>query len=257
MDNAGPTPAEPLPPNLFLAQPKNAERLAGKTRRVRGHYEAAVLLMLMLLSCCLFLNLQSLRGLYEWSTLHDSGQTTQGVVISQREQGSGHSRTFFLTYRYTAPFKGQPTELTNEEQVGQIFYEQHPPGSRLAVRYQTAAPGLSSVSWTAEWPSEAVQWAALFGLGLLAVLGVLVWRVRAGLRLQDQGQIILGEVVANKVEQSRGTRQIKLTYRFATPEGAWIEGRETIIRDGLPKEPLPAGTPVAVIYDSPRIFQLL
>lgn len=257
MQSAAPSPHQPLPPDLFLAQPRNADRLAGTTRRVRGHYESAVLLMLMLLSCCLFLNLQSLRSLREWFSMRDQGQTTLGVVINRHEQGAGHSKTFFLTYRYSAPYQGRLIEQINEEQVGQIFYEQHPPGSQLAVRYQTEAPGISSVSWSAEWPTEAVQWAVVFGLGLLALLAVLIWRVRAGLKLQDHGQIIIGAVVASTVQPVKGSRQIKLTYRFPAPDGATIEGRETIQRDDLPKEPLPAGTPVAVIYVSPRIFQLL
>ena len=257
MINSNPALSETLPPNLFLAQPKNAERLAGATRRVRGRYEAGILLMLILLSCCLLSNQNIFRASQRWVELRDHGQDTPGVVTDLATEGVGRSATYWVSYRFTAIWNDQPTEHNSRQAFTR---EDEPPlkiGDPVPVRYLKGDPWVSSISWKPALTNGEI-WNLIIVLTMLVgLLSVLVWRAWALLRLRGAARLIIGEVVESRIKPMKSERQLWLKYRFRTPDAHEIVATETVTRGGLPEQPLPPGTPVAVIYASRKIYQLL
>jgi hypothetical protein len=257
MINSDPSLSGTLPPNLFLAQPKNAERLAGSTRRVRGRYEAGILLMLILLSCCLLSNRSLFGSTQRWIALRDHGQDAPGVVTDLATEGAGRSATYWVSYRFTAIQNDQPAEQNGRQAFTREDYPPLKVGDPVPVRYLKGDPRVSSISWRPALTSGEIWTLVVVLAMLLGVLGVLAWRVWAVLRLRGDAQLVIGEVVESRIKPVKSERQLWLKYRFRTPDTQEIVATETVTRGDLPERPLPPGTPVAVIYASPRIYQLL
>ena len=79
----------------------------------------------------------------EWQTsnlLRTTGVTTEAVVISRRIDADSEGDTYYVTYRYRVPVKGDQMQLTHEESVGHDLYQELSPESRVTVRYSATNP---------------------------------------------------------------------------------------------------------------------
>ncbi|MGF1507428.1 MAG: hypothetical protein GYB64_15590 [Chloroflexi bacterium] len=113
-------------------------------------------------------------------------------------------------------------------------------------------------------PTPQQAFAVLIGLGVVSALAVFAFgglNAQKAARLQARGQLVRGEVVKaegrHRVDRDHGVYVLCLTYRFAL-HGKTLTGYAERIRDDLRDETLPeAGTPVAVMVSSKRLYRVL
>ena len=79
----------------------------------------------------------------EWQTstlLQTTGVTTEAVVISRRIREDSDGDSYYVTYGYRVPIKGDQMQLTHEESVSQALYQALAPESQVTVRYSSTTP---------------------------------------------------------------------------------------------------------------------
>jgi len=162
----------------------------------------------------------------EWQTsnlLRTTGLTTEAVVISRRIDEDFEGDTYYVTYRYRVPIKGDQMQLTHEESVSHDIYQELPPESPVLVRYSATNPDVVRL----EGRSRTFEVILLTGMMLCGGLFVLigVWLIysgwqgayRAGL-LARRGELTTGRVTHCWLEtDSDGDREYFVAYRFAAP----------------------------------------
>lgn len=162
----------------------------------------------------------------EWQTanlLRTTGVTTEAVVVSRRIDEDSEGDTYYVTYRYWVPIKGDQMALTHEESVGHDRYQELPLESTLPVRYSATDPTLVRL----EGRSRTLEIVLLSCMLLMGALFVAIgaWLVyssgqgifRAQL-LVRRGQLAAGRVTHCWVKtDSDGDREYCVGYRFAPP----------------------------------------
>jgi hypothetical protein len=162
----------------------------------------------------------------EWQTanlLRTTGVTTEAVVISRRIDEDSDGDTYYVTYRYRVPIKGDQMPLTHEESVNHDMYQALSPESRVLVRYSATNPEVVRLEGRSR-TFEAVLLTCfmLFG-GLFVLIGV--WLVysswqgiyKAGL-LARRGELTTGRVTDCWLEtDSDGDKEYCVAFRFAVP----------------------------------------
>lgn len=162
----------------------------------------------------------------EWQTanlLRDTGVTTEAVVISRRIKEDSDGDSYYVTYGYRVPIKGDQMQLTHEESVSVDLYQELVPESRVTVRYSNTNPDIVRL----EGRSRVFETVLLTGFGLFGVLFVLVggWLVRSSWRelhqarlLARHGQLAIGQVTERWIEtDSDGDKEYCVAFRFAEP----------------------------------------
>jgi hypothetical protein len=253
-----------LPPNLYLAKPQNADVLAGRSRRVHGHYQVAILLTLLriafLLAVFAWMPWGAIVGNL-WLSLDMSyhGKTVSGVVTDISPASACGSEEL-VAYRYIVVQDGQQLELTGQEPISRTCRAERrlKEGSLVLVRYLVDAPRTSSISWhlTQHTPERDIAVASVPALVLLGLLAMLAWQLWARRRLRNDTRLILGEVISSKRLFAKLGSRRQVTYCFRVSDHEVIRAQETIRSLALRSEPRP-GASVVVIYASPWIFQLL
>ncbi len=162
----------------------------------------------------------------EWQTsnlLRTTGVTTEAVVISRRIHEDSDGDTYYVTYRYRVPIKGDQTQLTHEESVSHDTYQDLPPESRVLVRYSATNPELVRLEGQSK-TFEAILLTCfmLFG-GLFVLIGVWLvyssWREIHKVRLLARhGELATGSVTDCWIETgSDGDKGYCVAFRFAEP----------------------------------------
>ncbi|MCB9077738.1 MAG: DUF3592 domain-containing protein [Anaerolineaceae bacterium] len=163
----------------------------------------------------------------EWTTytlLRESGVTTEAVIISRRIDTDSDGDSFFITYRYNAPLpQGDRGAFTNEESVSRSRYEEHPPETRVTIRYAADHPE------TARLASSSITGPILFALfftvfgGIFTFVGVAM--VAGGVKNLSQARALAyrgvtaqARLVERWTEQdSDGDPLFCVAYRFTAP----------------------------------------
>jgi hypothetical protein len=200
----------------------------------------------------------------EWQTsnlLRTTGVTTEAVVISRRIDEDSDGDTYYVTYRYWVPIKGDRTQLTYEESVSEDTYQELSPESRVLVRYSATDPEVVRL----EGQSRAFETIllicfALFG-GLFVLIGVwLVYSSWQGIYtarvLARRGEVTTGRVTDSWIEtDSDGDKAYCVAFCFAEPGQPEITTAEY---NRKAYNTLQVGDPVQVRYlpGNPNICRL-
>jgi hypothetical protein len=162
----------------------------------------------------------------EWQTsnlLRTSGVTTEAVVISRRIDEDSEGDTYYVTYRYRVPIKGDQMQLTHEESVDHDTYQELSPESRVLVRYSATNPEVVRLEGRSR-TFEAILLTCfmLFG-GLFVLIGVWFvyssWRkVNRASLLARRGELTTGRVTDCWIEtDSDGDKEYCVAFRFVEP----------------------------------------
>lgn len=151
------------------------------------------------------------------------------------------------------------------ETVSHDSFNAYQVGSPLHVRLVASDPSLRGIEETfrKDW-GRAPLYASLFTTAVLALAafvagktGIAHMRER---RLFTSCQLIRGEAIAVDSQLKSGQLLVSLEYRFTTPGGRVLQGREDFIRNDLRDKPdvlSGAGAPVMVAYRSDEDFRVL
>jgi hypothetical protein len=162
----------------------------------------------------------------EWQTsnlLQTTGITTEAVVISRRIDADSEGDTYYVTYRYRAPVKGDQMQLTHEESVSHDLYQELTPESRVSVRYSATNPEVVRLEGRSRtFETVLLTCFMLFG-GLFVLIGVwLVYSSWQGIHrarlLARRGELVTGRVTDCWIEtDSDGDKEYCVAFRFAEP----------------------------------------
>lgn len=162
----------------------------------------------------------------EWQTsnlLRTTGVTTEAVVINRRIVADSDGDSYYVTYRYSVPIKGDQTQLTHEESVDRDTYQALSPESRVLVRYSATNPEVVRLEGQSKtFEAIGLTCFMLFG-GLFVLIGVGLayssWReIHQARLLARYGKIATGHVTDCWIEtDSDGDKAYCIAFRFAEP----------------------------------------
>jgi hypothetical protein len=197
----------------------------------------------------------------EAGRLQQSGVLAQGEIIS-RTRSSGKSTSYYLTYEFGV--KGSDTRFTRQQTVRRAAYEAHPEGSLVTVVYLPDDPSVSRLAGKDADDSvmqASVPESGLFVLITSVIMFVLLRPVVRDRWLARNGRILEGKVVKSSGRLAGSKRRyyrLTVQYRFISPSGTVLSGKQGARRDDLRHSPLPGpGTPVAVLYVDDRHYKML
>lgn len=248
---------QPPAPDTFLLYPDNRRFLRGDSQRLHGKYERrAVGLCLGLLVCALLAWMWT-DQLSEWSRLTYQGRDTTGVVTGHERRSGRRSTSYYLLYRFELPNPAGVLQVDARASVSRATYGAYAPGARVRVRYLPGAPQISSVEWTPDPPVWTALGLAVAALGACCAAVFMVDAVRTLRLLGRAGQILPGRVTYARIIPSRSGDRLSISYRFVTPDQQVLNDQDERVRvelHGLKPQP---GTPIAVVYASPKAYQIL
>lgn len=200
----------------------------------------------------------------EWQNailLRSTGVTTQAVVIDHRMIEDSDGDSYYVTYRYEVPIKGDRLRLTHEESVSQATYQELTLESRALVRYAAANPELVRLEGQSKtFEAILLTCFGLFG-GAFVLLGL--WLLYSNGRQFNQARLLAwsGKTAAGRVTDcwtetdSDGDREYCVAFRFAPPDQAEITSAES---NRKAYNLLQVGDPVQVRYvpRQPQICRL-
>ncbi|GAB4200909.1 MAG: hypothetical protein OHK0022_22440 [Roseiflexaceae bacterium] len=246
-----------LPDNTFLLYWSNWEFIKGVSGRLLGPYEK--LLLYGGLASLVLVGVIALM-VYEWNDQQrwrEQVVQVPGVVIAVED---APKLKLEITYAYTATVQGRPTLISDTQRLDTELYGRPKPGDAVAVRYLPDTPSNSMITPRDPWELMAPLLALLFigasGPLLIAGAGRRLWLLRR------EGWIIAGVVTAVDLTPSSNTKQLlRIDYRFTAPGGLQLRDRVSHEIGGLwgdtrVEAPTP-GQAVAVLYVSPKLYQLL
>ncbi len=82
-------------------------------------------------------------------------------------------------------------------------------------------------------------------------------RARDEKRLAAEGALLPGEVVSARIRASKGGNYLQAEFQFHSPEGNPVTGTRNGQSDRSVKSPPAPGSQVLVLYDNPRLWQVL
>ncbi len=165
---------------------------------------------------------------------------TEAEVIQTRLVTRGRKQSRLVVYQYRAGDRLYQGRFTTSRSAAQGI----DPGSRLWVAYLPEDP---SRSWPAgREPAGVPVWAAVVvPLGLWWWVPLIVWTIHRQRRLLTEGRAVIGTVTRSEPRPGhRGVRRVH--YEFPLLSGA--RGAGSFEHRG--RDPVPEGTPLAVLYDS-------
>ncbi|GAB4200901.1 MAG: hypothetical protein OHK0022_22420 [Roseiflexaceae bacterium] len=247
----------PLPPDTFLLDTENRSFLVGGTTRIAGRHEMLVAVAVVMMLVGLVGTGLAFRARAEWMAFLNNSIQTRGQVVDLDSRYNGRNTTYTVSYRYTAVSGDGTLNLTGQARLSQAEFEALSRGAAVQVRYLRDNPQNSRINWRPEPPG----WIPLAGLvaGLLLFLGVLllVKKILDLRTLSDAGWLIPGKVVSAYTERDDSHNLLlHLQFHFVAPDGDEIVSSDVRMRNDLIGAPAP-GTPLAVLYVSPTLYQVL
>jgi hypothetical protein len=200
------------------------------------------------------------RALYQDELLRQNGVSVEGVIINRRTS-TAKTTSYYITYGYSA---ANQQFHTQEVHVSENTYASHPEGMPVSVVYLPSDPNVSMLTGEDADYSERNK-VLLFGLGWLGIafigLSAAIWKMREQRLWVQKSRIMQGIVCESQGHQAgEKLRYFKLTirYRFVSPSGIELFGRQSEARDDLAYQALPKpGTPVAVLYLDDKHYKML
>lgn len=240
---------------MFVLFRGNEEFLQRRSRRLVSPRESTIYLLLGGALFCLFMFGIWALELNEWVQLSTRGQAVQGVVTGHRTKSKGS--VYYVRYQYDMQIDGRALRMRDEDQVPYDVYQRLDDGAQVTVRYLPDAPQVSRLEWTSAPPLLKMAYVA----GAALAAGFLVLSaIRKGreLRLlQREGLLLQGQVLGTYVSHSSRRRSLNIAYEFTTPDQQTLSDEDYSRRSDLLDNPPAPGTPVAVLYISPKLYQIL
>ncbi|MEP6987245.1 MAG: DUF3592 domain-containing protein [Chloroflexota bacterium] len=196
------------------------------------------------------------RTLYE--DLMQTGVTTQAEIISHRT-AEEKSTTYYVTYRFNGTAIDHTSQMyTKEEDVGHTSYDAIKDGDSVTIHYLPRDPNISYLEPLMEPSILGLLIPAFYFLGSPYILYFLIRLYRKRHKLENEGQVLPGELVECTGRKVKGKYQVTVKYCFATPIGedksaSYSHEREDLVGASLPT----SGTPVAVLYVDEKTFNIL
>lgn len=261
---------------LVLINPANQDVVDGR-RPYRSSSSALGLLtvlFLLLFPVCGVFFLTTIGGamvtnVVEHWQLQQSGRPVNVTIISKRVVEDDESAdTYKVVYRYVLVNRsGETLNFRREEDVAADVYRRLQPEAQAAARYVPSNPQVARLETTLAGgllgPLAGLGfmglWSVLFcGVPLLIIIGM-IRAFQKEQRLQRGGHVVRGETLScSSYEDSDNDLNIDLRYRFYTPQGRQIEGRERGIFNVLKGKPLPQpGDTLAIWYVDEKTYTLL
>ncbi len=192
--------------------------------------------------------------------LRTSGVVAEAVVMDRRVDEDADGRTYYVTYRFTAPLaKGDQGRFTREQSVNRKSFEALPLETRVSVVYAPSDPSISRPQSKLRPPFFLLAIACLGAVFVVVGLAVLssgwttMWQARG---LRRHGQLTQGTVLDRWTEtDSDGERSYCVAYEYHPSEHPQITKAE-YNRDAY--ETLAPGDLVLVRYlpGSPSVARL-
>ncbi|HEU4326660.1 MAG TPA: DUF3592 domain-containing protein [Roseiflexaceae bacterium] len=247
----------PLPADTFLLDTENRSFLVGGSSRIAGGHEMLLVVAVAMIVAGLIGVGLAFRGRAEWLAFLNNSIETRGQVVELDRSPNRRRTSYTATYRYTAVRGGQAIPMTGQATLSRAEFERLSRGAPVRVRYLRDDPANARMNWRPEQPG----WIPMAGLGagLMLFLGVLllgkkIYDLRA---LSDTGWLIPGKIINAYTERDDQRNQIlHVQFHFIAPDGDAIVGSDVRMRNDLHSAPLP-GTPLAVLYVSPELYQVL
>lgn len=258
--------------DMVVLSEANRALAAGQRRGARGGWVrllgSACALLATLCSVALLATLLPavLREPLVILQLRAAGKSTRATVTQVRadRDDSFDSVSFWVVYRYSAPRPdGKPASYIGEEPITSEQYSRLKEGARVELRYVPGAPPIARMSSTV---AGSFPWAPLAGGAALLIMGGLLgggplilaaqlWRQP---RLARGGRLLDGQVVSFDAHQDRaGGWAIDLRYRFTTPAGQTVEGRQQGLYNDFRGQIPPPGAPLRIWYRDPQHHTVL
>jgi hypothetical protein len=197
--------------------------------------------------------LMSLWAIADWQIYQHyqrQGVRVEGVVVS-REQG-------WFRYNVTYAFMSDGQRYQHTTWVDYDVFERAMQNSAFIVIYPPNLPTFARLAVNHYPPSHTMITAMC--LNALAVISVVAYFAqRKGRRvLEQQGQLLAGQVSAAQGSAHSGTYQIMIHYVFKDPQGNTISAKANRARPDLSDDTLPIPrTPVWVLYLNNAHYELL
>ncbi len=247
----------PLPGDTFLLDTENRSFLVGGSSRIAGRHELLLAVAVVMILAGLIGVGLAFRGRAEWQAFLYQSIETRGQVVDLDSSYRGRSTTYIATYRYTAVRSGEPVAMTGQAVLSRAEFERLWRGAAVRVRYLRDDPANARMNWQPSLPG----WIPPAGLtsGLLLFLGVLLLgkKIHDLHALSGAGWLVPGSVVSAYTERDdRSNVTLHLQFRFVAPGGDEIISSDARMRNDLHSAP-PPGTPLAVLYVSPELYQVL
>lgn len=226
----------------------------------RGYSCFLVILAVILVGVLVVSALVVIPGWRDTQTLEANGVVTLGTVEDHEISESDDSGdTYYLTYSF---WVNGTDRYQKEVRVNYTTYSYYPIGGEIEVRYLPANPANSELAHD-DSEHNARRNRVIIAIVVLVVsgiVGVFAMEMRGReQRLAKQGRVLRGEVLeCSAHEDSDDDLQVRLRYRFVTPQGREIIKRDNRQANHLKGERLPRpGDPVAVLYVSDKHFRML
>lgn len=246
--------------NLFLLNPKsNRAFLTGEKSRI-GNGRVMIALGLLLLVIGLgFAGYFGYRYFYE-NDLHNRGTivTARVVDLDVSVNSRRNSRTYYVEYEYFA----NDTRYERRQQIQSALYSRLNFGDNVDVVYDKTTPWESFLTGRWRDSSEqtgAIGFSVLMG-GFCTIAGIICLNIeRLNRNYSYKGRVLPGRVLeATGKRGSKNAYNVTIRYEYYTPEGIREEKKSTNVRGDLRNGPLPPpGTPLAVLYLSPKRVRLM
>jgi hypothetical protein len=245
--------------DVFLLNPRNMAFVLGQTRRLASAgYGCVMLFFIPFLVVGAFFLVYGVKSVYEWQQLTTEGVTTRAKFIDRSiSTDSDGDDTYYVTFQFGLDNRTYGVE----QSVDSSTYYGAETGVIVDIVYVPANPQLARIAGMEAGEEEiflVVFSLCWNGIVLLIFLSVVAgWRrVR---RLSREGQIVRGELVsASGRRGNKGNYFVTVNYRFRTPGGEELSGKETATRNDLRGRELPApGTPLSILYKDRKTHMAL
>lgn len=251
-------------PDAFLVDRRHVHFVSGRSRHLPGDgtWGLLVFLILFQLFGLVFIAWIGHEALV-YARLRLDGRTGVATVTDLHVHADSDGETYQVGYRLQVLQPEGWLRVTGNDQITASAYEHLRPQGPVPVIYSASDPSVVRAQ-AASWQKPlALAGFAVFLLVWYAVpTAVCVWCLRDMLdrrRLVRRGTLLPGEVVCSQGERdSEGDWKLTVDYGLRTPDGRWLEGSVSHIRNELAGEPpLVPGTPLAILYCPPATVRVL
>lgn len=247
-------------PDVFLLNPKaNLKWLRGEQSRIGNGLIMTAIGMIFLIAG---LGISGYFGYRYWysGSIHQTGTIASAEIIDRETSVNSrrNTRSYYVEYRYFV----NDQRYERRQQVTPSRYADVFVGSSVDIVYDKSTPWDSFL--TGRWYDEterngSIMFALLLG-GTGIVVGLICLEIeRRNRKYSQRGHVLEGRVLeATGKRGSKNAYNVTIRYTFQTPDGETLEKKATNVRGDLRNGPLPPpGTPLAVLYLSPKRVRLM
>jgi hypothetical protein len=207
---------------------------------------------------------QSVRDQEQFSRLSSEGVTVQGVVTKMETDDSDDSTSYYIHYRFFAPFKNEKKAFEHYNSVSESVYNSVETGGKVEIIYAASDPQLSFVKTAFGPPGLVVP---IIGGGMILLfIGVGLAMVIPGfqaakrfLMLSSQSQIAQATVFDRWEQPDSDSSSYYVAYAFkvsSRQSGSRIISNAEASAQAYKKLKLGEKVRVKFLPDNPQVCQM-